>query len=595
MAVLIFNPALSGAQDETLYLLEGGKDESITSSRAPKPLSMSAENITIITSEEISLLNAHTLADILSTVSGVQFQSLRTPGSVDYLRLQGALYNHILVMVDNVPINNLGDRFPDTGLIPARIIDRVEIVKGAASSTWGQALGGVINVITKNPRDQVRTVGGMISTSAGEHSTRDTGAELAGTVNRFGYYLSGGYLTSDGLLQNNQIHLSNAYAKLTMDLPGQLSATATFASSGGKRGDLAYPIMNIKEDSSPTTTYTTLTIRKRFSERLDAELSGRYSLNKFDIAIQRISNSFLLQKITSNEANTGLQGKIAWRGAGNLLALGVDYENVRMHQNDSILQVDRLRSREDRWGIYLNDTLSLGDFAVSPGVRYDETGRGEQFSPSLGITWQISENNLLRAYTSRGYSLPSLYLNEQSEKVWTTQLGFESSVISNLWFKTTLFRNETRDILSFDSRTRSQRLDKQVKQGAELEFKTTPWFNTSFSGGYTYLDARDRETGDVVPDTPSQTIQLAVRYDDQRYLKSSLNGRHIWWNADPSRHGSYHGMIWDLFFTVFPFDRGQDSPELYFSLRNIFNGRQYLLDVFPNTNRWGEIGVRYRF
>jgi len=147
-------------QDETLTLLGQPPAEDLVAGRLPRHLSRTAENTTVVTAAEIEALNAHTLVDILATVPGIQLENQIGSANLANTRIQGSNFSHVLVLLDGIPYNNLGDNFSDIGLIPARIIERVEIVKGAASSAWGQALGGVINVITNSPAPG-RRGGGM--------------------------------------------------------------------------------------------------------------------------------------------------------------------------------------------------------------------------------------------------------------------------------------------------------------------------------------------------------------------------------------------------------------------------------------------------
>lgn len=156
-------------QDEALTVLD--KVVEIDSAgRFPRPISRIAENVTVITAKEIRLLNAHTLVDILDTVPGLQTLNRTLPVSPVLTMIQGANSNQILVLIDGIPLNTLAENSADVGLIPAQIIDRVEIVKGAASSVWGQALGGIVNVITKVP-DSGRSA--TLVASEGTNSTRD--------------------------------------------------------------------------------------------------------------------------------------------------------------------------------------------------------------------------------------------------------------------------------------------------------------------------------------------------------------------------------------------------------------------------------------
>lgn len=587
--------AAAAEPDDSIGLLDAWQGETVSASRLPKPVSHTAENVTVVTAAEIQAMNAHTLVDILATIPGMQLESLRTLGSVTYLRIQGSSFRHILVMIDGVPFNNLGDNFSDIGLIPARIIERVEIVKGAASSSWGQALGGVINVITKAP-DRERRIGGSLSSSVGERRTSDSGAELSGSIERFGYYLSGGYSGSKGLLANNHGDYSNAYAKLVYDLPGKGQLSGTFGYSQGNRGDFAFAPLDLKEETYPRQLFSTLTLKTGITDQLELEVNGRHATRELGVDIGLISTYLPLQSYNIDETSSGVGAKLLWRTSRNLLAVGIEYDHVWMRSTDSVVHVDTLNRKTDRWGFYLNDTLTVGNFSFSPGVRLDLTGTsGDQLSPSFGITWQLTDTTLLRAYTARGYSLPAFLLDRTSEKVWTSQIGFESTTIPYLWLKGTLFRNDTWDIVSYDSFSNSFNHERHLKQGFEVEAKTSALFNASLSAGYDYIDARNTSTHQIVQDIPRHTLQLGVQYDDRQYLKGVLNGRHIWWNAADYHNGSYQGLIWDLHLTATPFGRKQHAPELFFSIRNIFNGSQYLDEFFKNTGRWIEGGMRIAF
>ena len=128
----------------------------------------------------------------------------------------------------------------------------MEIVKGAASTTWGNALGGVVNVITKSPQAE-RPFSGMVSGSLGKRTTADSRAELSGTLNRFGYYLTGGNLRSDGLLPNNMVDKNSVYGKLRYELPVRGWLTLTTLYTKDSNGVLAFPPNNLKKTSRATS------------------------------------------------------------------------------------------------------------------------------------------------------------------------------------------------------------------------------------------------------------------------------------------------------------------------------------------------------
>ena len=129
----------------------------------PRPISKIAENVTVITADDIVRLNAHTLAEVLQTVPGIQLDvNARTPGTFNFFNIQGALNSTVLVLIDGIRQNNFDQDTVSPGLIPVQQIDCIEIVKRAASGSWGSALGGVINIVTKSPNAE-RPISGMVS------------------------------------------------------------------------------------------------------------------------------------------------------------------------------------------------------------------------------------------------------------------------------------------------------------------------------------------------------------------------------------------------------------------------------------------------
>ena len=586
-------PCLAWGEDEeeTLELFNAFQEASSTASRAPKPLSQTAENVTVVTAKEIEQLNAHTLADVLATVPGLQTWHLGGPGSVVYTYIQSSANPQILVLVDGTPLNSLGENYSEVSMVPARIIERIEIVKGAASSSWGQALGGVINVITKTP-ERRRTVSGIASASIGERTTADAFAELSGSSNRLGYYLSGGYLGSDGLLPHLSTHSNSTYAKLTYDLPDRSQLWGTFRFSKFNRVDtfITDPFFDFTQREETQHLYATFGYKKNLTKQLELELNARHATKDTDNYFNLVSDGSLVQTVSGKERVTGGGAKLIWRGENNLLVAGGDYEHAEIKTTDAIIAVDLLNRKVDRWGLYLNDTLTIGPVSVTPGVRFDHTATSKaQLSSSLGATWQLTDSTLLRGYMARGYSLPNVLLVDRpSEKIWTSQLGMESTAVPYLWLKGTLFRNETWNI--------GDTLERQIALGTELEARTTPMFNTSLGAGWTYTDTYRTSDGSTVYGAPRNTLQLALRYDDQKY-RGVLTGRHIWWNVDPSflPTAQYYGLIWDLHLGATLLKRENSSLELFFSGHNLFNGSQTLDGLIPYTGRWFEGGMRVRF
>lgn len=118
------------------------------------------------------------LFDALQTVNGVRPQlncSICNTGDIHINGLEGA---YTMVMIDGMPIvSGLSTVYGLSG-IPSSLVERVEIVKGPASTLYGsEALAGIINVITKSPAKAATVAFDIFSTSWLEHNL-DASAKL---------------------------------------------------------------------------------------------------------------------------------------------------------------------------------------------------------------------------------------------------------------------------------------------------------------------------------------------------------------------------------------------------------------------------------
>lgn len=579
---------------DTLELFTAWQEDAASVTRSPKPLSQTAENVSVVTAREIKALNAHTLADVLDMVPGLQLSHNGGPGVVAYAMIQGASFEHVLLLLDGIPLTNIGSNFSDVSAIPARIIERVEVVKGPASTAWGSALGGVINVITKTP-ERERVVSGTASASIGDRSTSDSSFELSGSSKRLGYYLSAGFLGSDGLVPTTSINSSTYHGRLTWDLPSQGQLYTQFNGAFSRQGDLYAPSYDLTQQDDKRLLNVLVGLRQPLTERLELTISGYHTFNRQESAYYNISDGAPwwgqgpdLPKSFATESTLGTSASLTWRGEQHLLVLGADYRHLEITGNSVDTTNYSPYSRQtNRWGLFLNDTVTLGSISITPGLRLDHPQTApNQFSASLGATWQVTDNTLLRAYLARGYGMPVLLpqYDPRPTKILSAQIGAENTSIPYLWLKATLFRNMT-----WGADT-----EQQLAQGTELEVKTKPVFHTALGCGWTYADTHRTSDGTPVHgDKPTQTLKLSLSYDDSIF-RGMLTGRHIFWNNAPDDNGK-NGLIWDLHLGATLFQHENTALELFFSGRNLFNSRYYNRDVFPNVGRWFEGGMRVKF
>ncbi|MGE0807691.1 MAG: TonB-dependent receptor plug domain-containing protein [Burkholderiaceae bacterium] len=138
-------------------------------------------SITVITAEQLAERNASDLLDAVRGAPGITF-SARQVGGRRTLALRGLEGKHTLTLVDGRRISASDDVIGHSdyqyGWLPLSAVERIEIIRGPMSSLYGsEALGGVINLITKRPKDRWT---GSLGLSAALPTRHDEAAREAG-------------------------------------------------------------------------------------------------------------------------------------------------------------------------------------------------------------------------------------------------------------------------------------------------------------------------------------------------------------------------------------------------------------------------------
>ncbi|MBU0682314.1 MAG: TonB-dependent receptor [Proteobacteria bacterium] len=621
--------AVANGEDEflALYFDEAQVVEAAT--RVAKPLTQVAENVTIITAAEIERMNAHNVGDVLNRVAGVyvNYNGLGFNQS-SYIYMQGSSWEHVVVLLDGVRVNKASVEVAFVNMIPVRTIKRIEVIKGAASSTWGSALGGVINIITKDTGSSI-VPEGTLQASYGEHATHDVTAELSGKASRFSYYVYGGNQESDGLLEGRGFKNSSGYGKLRLELPQDMSLEICSLYTRPEYTDTYWQAADFKQHLDDKNTY--------LSARFDALLVDKMNLHaevfRFDNDYRSVRQTVnvpetMIWDFFNDQKTRGGALRLDYSLANHKLVAGADYQKNEIQMTwkyrdgaewDSwypslapfgdYYAMDLLT--EDVSGYYINDTFVFDRLTITPGLRWDHisTVSKELTSPSLGLTYQLADHSLVRASVSKGFRKPPvLYLegnalygpwylnpNLDAEKNWTYQLGAESTAIPYLHVKTTLFFHDVEntwdwsaDGETFENTERSQR------QGFELEVATKPVLYTSLKANFTYTYSdMTNDRGDH-----SSTANIILLFDHPEIITAELSGHYVKWgeflaygnNADYNK-----AMLWDLSLNRSLFDSEQLGVNLFATVRNIFNGNQYVTDRYPNAPRYAEVGLKFRF
>lgn len=152
---LLFQPVLI-AQDSSLLL----DNVVITASQTVQQQRESGRNILTVKGAAFSALPVHSVDDLLRFIPGIEIQQRGPQGAQADITIRGGTFQQVLVIIDGVKLNDpLTGHFSLYVPVHPSEIDRVEILKGAASAVWGaEAVGGVVHIITKTFADKQQAV-----------------------------------------------------------------------------------------------------------------------------------------------------------------------------------------------------------------------------------------------------------------------------------------------------------------------------------------------------------------------------------------------------------------------------------------------------
>lgn len=176
-----------------------GSDVVVSATRLPTPTEEVASTVTVVTGEEIQRRQLRTLADVLLAVPGLYVAQSGGAGKSARVFMRGTEARHTLVLIDGIEIQDPSS--PDGAFefqhLTTDDIERVEVLRGPQSTLYGSdAIGGVINIITKRGKGPARATAAIEAGSFGSFNQR---AGLAGSSGRYDYAFNLSHLRSDGI------------------------------------------------------------------------------------------------------------------------------------------------------------------------------------------------------------------------------------------------------------------------------------------------------------------------------------------------------------------------------------------------------------
>jgi outer membrane cobalamin receptor len=151
--ILLFNFSIILAQgNEPSGRDTASTDEILVESNRLKMTNILAPNkIQVLTENVINSLNGSRLSDALELGDALFIKDYGFNSGIKTIALNSTQSEHTLVLIDGIRLNSRQNAQTDLSLYDLDNVERIEISNGGSSALYGsEAIGGVINIITKN-------------------------------------------------------------------------------------------------------------------------------------------------------------------------------------------------------------------------------------------------------------------------------------------------------------------------------------------------------------------------------------------------------------------------------------------------------------
>ncbi len=541
---LLFSPHLfAGAQDidsETEVLARRfsqeifySKETFQTATRSPQRLSHVTDQVTVITREELEKWPVRDLDEALGFINGIVMTDDGHLAQAATPQIYGSKPREVRVLVDGITLNATSTGgIADISQIPLEIVEKIEVVKGASSSAWGSALGGVIHIITKpGGKNFIPTFDGSLSW--GEFDTERQTGEVSGNAGGLSYYVFGSNAQSEGFRPSSKEFEKRAFLKADLPLGEEWKVFGSFGYSGTENDEFDLPLSNFKFRRKVYSHYGQAGAAWQPAENLHHQVAYKLSERKFR-RDRRILSTMAPSLFTKAQSVIHeVTEESIWDITDNqTIALGTDIGvevlNSAIFSGGGATIINDRKS-STRHGYYTNYQLSWKAVDFTAGSRLDFTNSyGESFNPSAGVVihlpfWQAKwRSNVAKAFNAPSFvdryvSVETTVANPdlEAEKAVGYNTGLDMNPLSWLQQKATFFQTFLEDsiILTPRSDGTSQyiNIDSERRTGFETETALGPWYGFSPSYGTMFVSAVDPGKGPL-QGRPRFTQDIKLNY-----------------------------------------------------------------------------------
>lgn len=397
--------------------------------------------------------------EALQNVNGVRPQlncNICNTGDIHINGLEGP---YTMVTIDGMPIvSGLSTVYGLSG-IPNSLIEKIEIVKGPASSLYGsEAVGGLINIITKTPEVSPLFYVDLFSTSWLE-TNLDIGTKYK-IGNKINSLIGINYYNYNNPQDKNKDNFTDVTLQNRFSFFNKINFKRKNNKKMGIAGRFFYEdrwggeMSWNKSNRGGSEIYGESIYTNRF------ELIGNYQLpfqEKMDLSF---SFTYHNQNSVYGDILYLANQKIAFsqytwekniQNHDLLLGSGFRFQ----YYNDNT--VATLKPEKTKiFSFFLQDEISFSKkSSVLLGSRYDyNNNHGSIFTPRIAFKWKFSKNDIFRINSGSGFRVVNLFTEEHAaltgarEVVITENLKPEKSYNINInYLKKFTIKNHTRAIL----------------------------------------------------------------------------------------------------------------------------------------------------
>ncbi|WP_242696433.1 TonB-dependent receptor [Longitalea luteola] len=401
--------------------------------------------------------------DALQTVNGVRPQlncNICNTGDIHINGLEGP---YTMVLIDGMPIvSGLSTVYGLSG-IPQSLVERVEIVKGPASTLYGsEAVGGLINIITKKPVNAPVIAADIFGTSWGEANVDLAAKFKAG--NKAQSLLGVNYYNYQHPIDNNNDNFTDVTLQNRISVFNKWS----FHRKDNRLFSLAGRY--IYEDRWGGEMNWSRKFRggdEVYGESIYTnrwELFGTYQLPvKEKILFQFSTNGHSQNSVYGNIPYMADQyigfGQLVWfktAGSHDLLT-GLTYRYTYYDDNTPATadanDINKNKPANTNLpGLFVQDEITLNaNNKLLLGLRYDHSSiHGSIFTPRLNYKWSsANRNNILRVSAGNGYRVANVFTEDHAaltgarEIVFINDLKPETSWNGNINFVKKIYAGNT--------------------------------------------------------------------------------------------------------------------------------------------------------